>query len=275
MQPIRSKIRRIKFWWRLTQAYFQKYKLRVGLTILGFFLTIIILSRLYPTISQKNILNIGIVGSYTIETIPSQILSLATQPLISIDETGQPQPALAQNWTISDDGKTYVVFLKDNIKWHDQTDVDTRQISIAISNVKITYLNNKALKFDLENPLTSFLTILDKPVFKTNSFYGTGPERIVSIDKTDNKIVQKLELGDLVITADIPLANIIINKGGIALNPRGELYSKANIKERLSMRNFSTDLRGSGVKTGGPITLSKREIQNFANELDALLTKHK
>jgi uncharacterized protein YaiI (UPF0178 family) len=92
-------------------------------------------------------------------------------------------------------------------------------------------------------------------------------------DVADNKIVQKVQPGDLVITADIPLADAVIDKDAIALNPRGELYSKANIKERLSMRNFSTDLRNSGVRTGGPAALSKREIQSFANELDKLLCK--
>lgn len=193
MLSLKSKIRRIKFWWRLAKAYFHKYKLRATTLVILFIIFLFAVSKLFPFISQKNILNIGVVGAYTIESIPSEVLALATQPLVSIDKNGKPQPALAQNWTVSDDNKTYVVFLKDNIKWHDGTDLDARQLSIAISNVKITYLNNKALKFDLENPLSSFLTILDKPVFKTNSFYGTGPERIVSIDKTD-KIVQKISL---------------------------------------------------------------------------------
>lgn len=94
-------------------------------------------------------------------------------------------------------------------------------------------------------------------------------------DVADNKIVQNIQPGDLVITADIPLADAVIDKDGIALNPRGELYSKANIKERLSIRNFSTDLRSSGVRTGGPAVMSKREIQNFANELDGVLTRLK
>lgn len=92
-------------------------------------------------------------------------------------------------------------------------------------------------------------------------------------DVADNKIVQNLEANDLVITADIPLADAVVDKGGIALNPRGELYSKANIKERLSIRNLSTDLRSSGVITGGPKSLSKREIQCFANALDTVLRR--
>lgn len=96
---------------------------------------------------------------------------------------------------------------------------------------------------------------------------------IAGFDIADNKIIQNLESGDLVITADVPLADAVINKAGVALNPRGELYSKENIKERLSLRNFSTDLRSSGVQTGGPSALSKSEIQRFANALNVILSK--
>ena len=82
-------------------------------------------------------------------------------------------------------------------------------------------------------------------------------------DEADKYIENAVAAGDLVITADIPLADAVVTKGCIALNPRGELYSSSNIKERLSMRNFSDALRGSGVSTGGPSTLSKKEIQDF------------
>ena len=91
-------------------------------------------------------------------------------------------------------------------------------------------------------------------------------------DVADNQIVQNMQPGDLVITADIPLADAVIDKGGIALNPRGELYSESNIKQRLSMRNFSEQLRSTGIMTGGPAALSKKEIQAFANCLDQFLS---
>jgi uncharacterized protein YaiI (UPF0178 family) len=90
-------------------------------------------------------------------------------------------------------------------------------------------------------------------------------------DVADNQIIQKMEKGDLIITADIPLASAAIEKGGTALNPRGELYSPKNIKERLSLRNFHADLRGAGLLTGGPAPLSKKHIQTFANWLDQFL----
>ena len=96
---------------------------------------------------------------------------------------------------------------------------------------------------------------------------------LTGLDTADNKIIQLLQPGDLVITADIPLADAVITNGGIALNPRGELYSAQNIKQRLSLRNYSTDLRSSGVRTGGPSALGKKEIQAFANALDRVLTR--
>jgi len=93
-------------------------------------------------------------------------------------------------------------------------------------------------------------------------------------DVADNKIVREMDSGDLVITADIPLAAAVIGRGGHALNPRGEFYSKENIEERLTMRNFMDELRETGVNTGGPATLSQKDRQAFANGLDRFLARH-
>lgn len=92
-------------------------------------------------------------------------------------------------------------------------------------------------------------------------------------DAADKRIVELMSAGDLVITADVPLAAAAIGKGGIALNPRGELYTSENVRERLSVRNFLDELRGSGVNTGGPPALSQRERQMFANQLDRFLAR--
>ena len=92
------------------------------------------------------------------------------------------------------------------------------------------------------------------------------------LDVADSEIVRQLQAGDLVITADIPLAAEVIAKGAHGLNPRGEFYSEDTIKERLSMRNFMADLRGAGIETGGPSSLNKKDHQAFANQLDRFLT---
>jgi len=93
------------------------------------------------------------------------------------------------------------------------------------------------------------------------------------LDVADNEIVKRMSSGDLVITADIPLAAEVIEKGGLALNPRGELYTEDDIRSRLSMRDFMDSLRSSGVETGGPPVLHARDRQAFANILDRLLHK--
>lgn len=95
---------------------------------------------------------------------------------------------------------------------------------------------------------------------------GQGP------DIADDEIVNQCEEGDLVVTADIPLAARVVEKGAHALDPRGALYDQSNIGEILAMRNFMDELRGSGVETGGPKAFSKREQMKFANALDKFLT---
>ena len=94
-------------------------------------------------------------------------------------------------------------------------------------------------------------------------------------DVADNHIAEALTPGDLVITADIPLAAAVIERQAHALNPRGEFYSKENIRALLDMRNFMDALRSSGVETGGPNAFSQSDRQAFANQLDRFLVKQR
>ena len=90
-------------------------------------------------------------------------------------------------------------------------------------------------------------------------------------DVADQAITDWAEPGDLVVTADIPLAAAVVEKDVIAINPRGELYTRENVRQQLSMRDFMADLRGAGVQTGGPPAFNQRDRQAFANQLDRLL----
>ena len=92
-------------------------------------------------------------------------------------------------------------------------------------------------------------------------------------DKADLAIVEQARSGDLVITTDIPLAAGVIERGGTGLSPRGEVFDTDNIRGRLTMRDFLDEMRGSGVMTGGPSALSAKDRQEFANQLDRLLTR--
>jgi len=92
-------------------------------------------------------------------------------------------------------------------------------------------------------------------------------------DVADNEIAQQVKAGDLVVTQDIPLAAEVVEKGALALNPRGEKYTKENIRARLSMRDFMENLRSTGVQTGGPPPINNQDRQQFANQLDRWLAK--
>lgn len=94
-------------------------------------------------------------------------------------------------------------------------------------------------------------------------------------DIADNKIASDCQPGDLVITSDIPLAAEVVAKKVEALNPRGELYTKENVRQRLNMRDFMDTMRASGVDTGKTAAYSQKDKQNFANQLDRFLAQHK
>lgn len=123
------------------------------------------------------------------------------------------------------------------------------------TGVELTLVANQAIR----KPSLSNIKMLQVPA---------------GFDVADNEIVKRVAEGDLVITADIPLAAEVIDKKAQALNPRGELYSVDTIKSKLSTRDFMDTLRSSGIQTGGPPALNQSDRQAFANQLDKLLTQY-
>ena len=116
--------------------------------------------------------------------------------------------------------------------------------------------------------------VANQPLRIPPSLYIKTIQVHAGFDVADNRIVQDLEAGDLVITADIPLAAEVIEKQGHALNPRGQFYTPENIRERLRIRNAMEEMRSSGMVTGGPPTLNQSDRQAFANQLDRFLTRY-
>ncbi len=117
-------------------------------------------------------------------------------------------------------------------------------------------------------------------VFVANKKVGYKPSGVISSiivpegpDVADDRIVEMAKPGDLVLTADIPLADRVVARGAFALNPRGKLYTEENIKERLAMRDLLSELRDGGMMTGGPSTFGKKDCQAFVNQLDSFLVR--
>ena len=121
---------------------------------------------------------------------------------------------------------------------------------------------------------TPLVLVAGKPVKSPPSPYIFSLEVPGGVDAADDRIAELAEAGDLVITADIPLADRVIGKGGFVISPRGELYTNRNIKERLATRDLLSDLRNNGLVSGGPAAFSPKNRQAFADQLDRFLTKH-
>ena len=121
-------------------------------------------------------------------------------------------------------------------------------------DVPLVFVANKPVRYE-RSPLLSSLLVPEGP------------------DIADDRIVELLEPGDLVVTADIPLADRVVSAGAFALNPRGTLYTHGNIKDRLSMRDLLTELRDNGLVTGGPPAFGKKDRRAFADQLDRFLVR--
>lgn len=115
--------------------------------------------------------------------------------------------------------------------------------------------------------------VANQPVSTPPSEYISSILVTKGFDVADNEIVRLSLAGDLVITSDIPLADEVISKGCLALSPRGELFTKENIRSRLNIRDFMETMRSSGIQTGGPAALNSRDKQAFANQLDRWLAQ--
>lgn len=126
-----------------------------------------------------------------------------------------------------------------------------------------------------ERTETQLTLVANQAIRTPPSRYITAVQVSSGFDVADDEIVRRADSGDLVITADIPLAAEVIEKGALALNPRGEMYTADNIKSRLNMRDFMDTMRSSGVELSTTPALNQTDRQNFANNLDRLLAQRR
>lgn len=117
--------------------------------------------------------------------------------------------------------------------------------------------------------------VANQPVGITPSVRINSLQVMQGADHADKEIIERMKANDIVMTQDIPLAAQVIEKGGIAIHPRGEIYTDANIKARLHLRDFMETLRGAGVQTGGPPPISERDKREFSSSLDQTIMKQK
>ncbi len=132
----------------------------------------------------------------------------------------------------------------------------------------------KRVIFKASHRLGIPVSLVANMVLSTDGWTHVMPVLVSSdFNAADDHIAEQAEAGDVVITADIPLAARIVEKGAVGINPRGEVYDESNVGERLAMRDLMQELRGAGYIQGGPAPLAKRDRSNFAVAFDRLLTR--
>ncbi len=133
----------------------------------------------------------GYVGVYTDTNLPTPVTRLLSQSLVTLDRSGQPQPQLAESWTIKDN--TYTFHLKDNLKWNDGTTLKSSDLVFSLPGIDVKFPDDKTIVFTLKEPFSPFITTLDKPVFKGDTLIGNGEYSVDSLSY-DNDGIKVLKI---------------------------------------------------------------------------------
>lgn len=164
---------------RLTQAFFNKFKAIIMISVIIGILFFLILTFLFPSLTSDT-KKIGIVGRYTPDSLPLEITSLISEGLTKVDENGNIVPAIAKSWETTDGGKTWIFVLNTNLYWQDGKNVTTNDISYQFSDAKYEKVDKYTLRFNLNNQFSAFPIIVSNPIFK-KGLLGTGKYKVKSI----------------------------------------------------------------------------------------------
>jgi len=188
---MRRFFRRLRFYNHVIRAFWQK---RRNIIILGFVIGVVAFFFIYKVFNfpRQNIEKIGLVGKYTVQELPFDIQKLVNNGLTEIAADGSAKPGLAESWEIKNDDKEYWFKIKDNLFWQDGKLVTAADIDLKFSDVAVTIIDKKTIKFLLKEPFSPFPTILAKPIFK-KGLVGTGEYRFKSIKK-NGQIVEEIVL---------------------------------------------------------------------------------
>jgi len=184
-------LRRIRFYTQLFRAFWQKRK---KIIILGFIIGIVTFFFIYKVFNfpRENVQSVGLVGKFIVQELPYEIQKLVSAGLTEINEDGSVKPELAESWEIKNDGKEYWFKIKDSLFWQDKKPVTASDINLKFTDVAVTVVDKKTIKFLLKEPFSPFPVILIKSIFK-KGLVGTGEYHFSSIKK-NGQIVEKIVL---------------------------------------------------------------------------------
>ena len=158
----------------------------IGILVWGFLflLAILFLQTKFNLFYPNNVLRVGMVGTYQTHDIPEEVIQLASAGLVSIDENGRVKANLVSGWETNNDATVFKFKLKDNLKWIDDTPLNSQDLEFAIPNTEVVYPDDKTIQFNLKEPYSPLPSLLIRPIFKKGTLLGVGPYQITAVDKS-------------------------------------------------------------------------------------------
>src|SRR3989344_382801 len=182
----------MKIWFDYLLTYFRRKKKTLIIFFLGCIALGFIIHQALPIITRERVTQ-GLVGTHQEHDLPEHILNLVSQILITIDNTGSPQPNLAQSWEINKEAALYTLKLKKNLKWIDGQALKASDLVLNIPDVQVNVIDDQTIEFKIVDSFSPFLTFLRKPVIRKDSLIGVGPYQVQTIKK-DGPFIKQLNL---------------------------------------------------------------------------------
>ena len=188
-------MKKLKFTFLYTVAFLKRKSGFISLILIALVALLLGFRSVSGSVNQSPKISEGIVGSYTESNLPDVVTKLLSRGLFKIDDTGAPALDLAKDWSVSSDGTVYTIHLKDNLKWSDGSPINAQDMDLRIADVQTFVGDDHTLQFKINEAFSPFLTLLDKPLFRKNSWVGMGPYTIshITTDPT-NSTIQKIDL---------------------------------------------------------------------------------
>lgn len=186
------KLPKPRYYFRLIQAFWQKHRRIIVLTFAITLISIYFFPKLIGISFFRRQQKIGLVGRYNLSNLPYEITSLISYGLTIPLPDGSIEPGLAQSWEIRENGKIYIFAIKDDVYWHDGSKVVAQDINYNFSDVNVTVVDDKHIRFELKEPFSPFPVVVSRPVFKKN-LVGLGDYRAKSIERS-GQYIRKLIL---------------------------------------------------------------------------------
>lgn len=280
------KYKNLKLWFLIIAEFLRRYKIAIGAIAVGVLISLFAQAK-FDLFYHPNFITLGLIGTYQEHDLPSEVTELISGSLVKSGSDGKIVGELASGWETNSDATIFKFKLKDGLKWIDGSEVKSNEIEFTIPNLEISYPDDKTIQFKLKEPYSPLPSLLTKPLIKKGTLLGTGPYRIVALEKS-RIFITKIELKSSdpalpsISARFYPSENVAItgfnlgevqtlfdlnNTGAFANNPRIQFKQKTDYTKIVTIlfNNKDSNLSSRSLRQALSFTTPKIEGEEIAN----------